>query len=94
MTDILDELHATIVDRKRFPRPGSYTNRLLDEGRSRIAQKVGEEAVEVVVAALSQTSKQQIEETCDLLYHLLVLMADLDITLADVFAELERRHRK
>jgi len=94
MTDILDELHATIVDRKRSPRPGSYTNRLLDEGRSRLAQKVGEEAVEVIVAALSQTTKQQIEEMCDLLYHLLVLMADLDITLADVFAELERRHRK
>lgn len=94
MTDILDELYATVVDRKRHPRPGSYTNRLLDEGRPRVAQKVGEEAVEVVVAALSQSRQRQVEEICDLLYHLLVLMADLDITLEDVFSELEYRHRK
>ncbi|MGQ9909059.1 MAG: phosphoribosyl-ATP diphosphatase [Candidatus Flexifilum sp.] len=94
MTDILDELYATVVDRKLHPRPGSYTNRLLDEGRSRVAQKVGEEAVEVVVAALSQSKQRQVEEMCDLLYHLMVLMADLDITLSDVFSELEYRHRK
>lgn len=94
MTDILDELYATVVDRKLHPRPGSYTNRLLDEGRSRVAQKVGEEAVEVVVAALSQSKQRQVEEMCDLFYHLLVLMADLDITLSDVFSELEYRHRK
>jgi len=93
MTDILDELHATILDRKLNPRSGSYTNRLLDEGRPRLAQKIGEEAVEVVVAALSQNRPEQIEEICDLFYHTLVLMTDLDITLADVFAELERRHK-
>lgn len=93
MTDILDELHATIQDRKRNPRPGSYTNRLLEEGRPRLAQKVGEEAVEVVVAALSQSRPEQVGEICDLFYHTLVLMSDLDITLADIFAELERRHK-
>lgn len=94
MPDILDELQATIADRKRSPKPGSYTNRLFDEGRTKIAQKVGEEATEVIVAALGQSRQEQIGEMCDLLYHLLVLMADLDISLYDVFAELERRHRK
>ncbi|MDK3161671.1 phosphoribosyl-ATP diphosphatase [Kamptonema cortianum] len=93
MPDILDELQATINERKRNPKPGSYTNRLLDEGLNRIAQKVGEEAVEVVVSALGQEREQQIGELCDLFYHSLVLMAALDITIYDVFAELERRHK-
>lgn len=93
MPDILDELQATIAERKRNPKPGSYTNRLLDEGRNRIAQKVGEEAVEVVVAALGQGREAQVGELCDLFYHSLVLMASLDITLYDVFSELERRHK-
>jgi phosphoribosyl-ATP pyrophosphohydrolase len=94
MPDILDELQATIADRKRNPKPGSYTNRLFDEGRSRMAQKVGEEAVEVVVAALSQQREDQINELCDLMYHTLVLMTELDISLYDVFALLEKRHKK
>lgn len=93
MPDILDELQATISERKRNPKAGSYTNRLLDEGLNRIAQKVGEEAVEVVVAALGQSREEQVGEMCDLFYHTLVLMASLDITLYDVFAELERRHK-
>lgn len=93
MPDILDELQATISERKRNPKPGSYTNRLFDEGLPRIAQKVGEEAVEVVVASLSQSREAQVGEMCDLMYHTLVLMASLDITLYDVFAELERRHK-
>jgi len=94
MPDILDELQAIIAERKKNPRTGSYTNRLLDEGRARIAQKVGEEATEVVVAALAQGRKEQIGEMCDLLYHLLVLMAELDISMYDVFEELEHRHKK
>lgn len=94
MADILDELQAIIADRKRNPKSGSYTNRLFDEGPSRIAQKVGEEAVEVVVAALTQGREEQINEFCDLFYHTLVLMTQLDISLYDVFAELEKRHKK
>ena len=94
MPDILDELQAIINDRKRNPKAGSYTNRLFDEGTSRIAQKVGEEAVEVVVAALTHEREAQINEFCDLFYHTIVLMTHLDITLYDVFAELEKRHKK
>jgi phosphoribosyl-ATP pyrophosphohydrolase len=94
MPDILDELQAIIADRKRNPKPGSYTNKLFDEGVSKMTQKVGEEAVEVIVAALSQEREQQINEFCDLFYHMVVLMTELDISLYDVFAELEKRHKK
>ena len=92
MPDMLSELQALIADRKQNPKPGSYTNRLLDEGIPKIAQKVGEEAVEVIVASLSQTRDLQIGEISDLFYHTLVLMAHQGITLDDVYAELARRH--
>jgi phosphoribosyl-ATP pyrophosphohydrolase/phosphoribosyl-AMP cyclohydrolase len=92
MADMLTELQAIIHDRQQNPKPGSYTNQLLDEGISRVAQKVGEEAVEVVVATLSQPRELQIGELSDLFYHTLVLMAHQGITLDDVYAELQRRH--
>lgn len=92
MPDMLTELQAIIRNRQQNPKPGSYTNQLFDEGISRIAQKVGEEATEVVVAALSQGREQQIGELSDLFYHTLVLMAHQEITLDDVYDELERRH--
>lgn len=91
---MLDRLETIIRDRKVNPRPGSYTNQLIDKGVNKIAQKVGEEAVEVIVAALGQGRAEQIAEISDLFYHILVLMAQLDITLDDVNAELERRHRR
>lgn len=92
MTDMLDQLEAIIQDRKSNPQDGSYTNHLFDRGRNKIAQKVGEEAVEVVVAALGQGKEEQVGEIADLFYHLLVLMTDLDITLDDVRAKLDVRH--
>ncbi len=93
MTDMLNELEAIIADRKANPQPDSYTNELFDKGVNKIAQKVGEEAVEVVIAALGQTRDRQIEELADMFYHTLVLMAQMDISLDDVGAELARRHR-
>ena len=92
MTDMLDQLEAIIQDRKQNPQEGSYTNLLFDKGRNKIAQKVGEEAVEVVVAALGQEREEQIGELADLFYHTLVLMADLDITLDDIRNKLDIRH--
>ncbi len=92
--DMLTYLEAVIIDRKNNPQPGSYTNSLFDEGLSRMAQKVGEEATEVVVAVLSQSKTTQINEISDLFYHTLVLMVDRGIALDDISAELERRHRK
>ena len=87
----LNNLYRTILDRKTNPKPGSYTNSLFDSGLPRIAQKVGEEATEVVVAALSQENARLVAEIADLTYHVLVLMAEKGITPEDVAGELERR---
>ncbi|MAU11005.1 MAG: phosphoribosyl-ATP diphosphatase [Anaerolineaceae bacterium] len=91
--DMLHRLETIIQDRKANPVEGSYTALLFEQGRPKIAQKVGEEATEVVVAALAQTDQERIGELSDLFYHVLVLMTDMDITLEDVFAELEKRHK-
>jgi phosphoribosyl-ATP pyrophosphohydrolase len=87
---ILDHLFALIESRRGGDRESSYTARLLDEGRERIARKVGEEAVEVVVAALSDRDRIA-AESADLLYHLLVLWADARLRPVDVWMELARR---
>jgi len=92
MIDMISQLEAIIADRKANPVSGSYTNSLLDGGIQAAAQKVGEEAVEVVIAALSQSRERQIDELADLFYHTLVLMAHQNISLDDVRAVLHRRH--
>ena len=91
---MIHELERIIRDRQEHPAAGSYTSQLFAAGPNRIAQKVGEEATEVVVAALGQGRSEQIGELSDLFYHTLVLMAQLRLSLADVETELERRHRK
>ena len=70
----------------------SYTARLAAAGTRRIAQKVGEEGVELALAAAAGESQEIIDEAADLLYHLIVLLADRDITLGQVVAALESRH--
>jgi phosphoribosyl-ATP pyrophosphohydrolase len=90
---MLLELESIVHDRWANPKEGSYTSSLFAKGLNKIAQKVGEEATEVIVAALGQGREQQIGELSDLFYHSLVLMAQLGISLEDVEAELERRHR-
>jgi phosphoribosyl-ATP pyrophosphohydrolase/phosphoribosyl-ATP pyrophosphohydrolase/phosphoribosyl-AMP cyclohydrolase len=89
--DILRELYSVILDRKEHPVEGSYTNYLFDKGTDKISKKLGEEAVEVVIAASQRDRKATIQEIADLEYHLLVLMADRGITLDDVEAELRSR---
>ena len=93
MTDILDKLITTLQDRKANPQPGSYTNSLLEAGEDEIIKKIGEEAVEIILAAKGQGNERLVEETADLLYHLLVLLVARDLTLDDVRAELARRHK-
>jgi phosphoribosyl-ATP pyrophosphohydrolase len=85
-------LFEIIEDRKKNPLEKSYTSSLFAEGLSKIAQKVGEEGTEVVVAALAQDDKRLIEEVADLTYHSLVLLSARGLTPADVIAELRRRH--
>ena len=87
-------LFDVIEERKKNPTEKSYTASLFAEGLPRIAQKVGEEGTEVVVAALSQDEQRLIEEVADLTYHTLVLLSARGLTPADVVAELKKRHRK
>ena len=93
MQDMLDTLEAIIEHRRGNPVAGSYTCELLAGGRAKIAQKVGEEAVEVVIAALSQDRDDQLNELADLTYHTLVLMSELDISLDDLRQRLSERHQ-
>jgi phosphoribosyl-ATP pyrophosphohydrolase len=94
MPDILNELYATIVDRKQNPKPESYTTSLFTAGEDEIVKKVGEEAIEVIIAVKGQTDQRLIEESADLLYHLWVTLAWRDVTPEQVMVELEKRHRK
>jgi phosphoribosyl-ATP pyrophosphohydrolase len=89
---MLYTLTELIADRKTNPVDGSYTNKLLAEGEDTILRKVGEEAVEVILAAKSQGDQRLIEEASDLIYHLLVLLTARDLSLADIETELTRRH--
>jgi phosphoribosyl-AMP cyclohydrolase / phosphoribosyl-ATP pyrophosphohydrolase len=88
---ILTRLARTIADRGRARPAGSYTAALLNAGIGRIAQKVGEEAVETVVAATSQDNTRLTSETADLFYHLLVLLEAKNVPLDRVFEELAQR---
>jgi phosphoribosyl-ATP pyrophosphohydrolase len=89
---MLNELYRIIRDRSIHPKTGSYTNQLLQQGYQRIAQKVGEEAVEVIIAVGNQGRQRIIEEVADLYYHLLVLLVDQGIELQEIETELEKRH--
>lgn len=89
----INELYQTILNRKTSPSESSYTSSLFAKGLPRIAQKVGEEGTEVVVAALAQENDRLIEEIADLTYHLLVLMAARGIEPAQVEKELEKRKK-
>jgi phosphoribosyl-ATP pyrophosphohydrolase len=90
---MLHELFEIIQDRKKKRPPGSYTVHLLDAGLDEILQKVGEEAVEVILASKGQGSQRLVEETADLLYHTLVLLSASNLTLDDVEKELRKRHQ-
>jgi phosphoribosyl-AMP cyclohydrolase / phosphoribosyl-ATP pyrophosphohydrolase len=86
-------LWRTISERAQSRPEGSYTTKLLDEGTPACAQKVGEEAVEVVRAALVESDERLVEESADLIYHLYVLLASRGVDIAAVEAELARRAR-
>ncbi|MDO5696191.1 MAG: phosphoribosyl-ATP diphosphatase [Eubacteriales bacterium] len=90
----IDALYAMTAERKVHPREGSYTNYLFDKGLEKILKKVGEEATEVILAAMKSDREELINEMGDLLYHLVVLMAEAGISPADVDEELARRARK
>ena len=91
LSDILRREQAVIIDRKKNPEEGSYTNYLFDKGEDKILKKVGEEAAEVVIAGKNRDKNEIKYETADLLYHLSVMLVDNDMTWEDIFEEIENR---
>lgn len=89
--DAFDRLEAAIRARRDADPADSYVASLHARGRARIAQKLGEEAVETVIAAMGADPAKIVPEAADLLFHLCVLLADAGLSLADVRAELDRR---
>jgi phosphoribosyl-ATP pyrophosphohydrolase len=91
MAETLSRLE-TVICARRLGDPGtSYVARLTAKGRIKIAQKLGEEAVETVIAAVAQDPAALTSEAADLIFHLAILLADADLSFDDVFAELDRR---
>ena len=88
---VLERLFAVIESRRGDDASVSYTARLLADGRAKIARKTGEEALEVVIAALGEGKEKVAAESADLLYHLLVLWADSGVKPQDIWTELARR---
>lgn len=89
--NFLDNLYATIEDRAKNPKEGSYTNYLIDKGMNKILKKVGEEASETIIACKDNSKEETTFEVADLMYHLTVMMQQLGITWNDVKEELEKR---
>jgi len=87
------ELEGIIADRYENPVEGSYVNKLREKGLNKIAQKVGEEAVETVIAALAETEVDMINESSDLVFHLLVLLREKGLSLETIAKNLEQRHK-
>lgn len=88
----LAELESVIAQRIAETPEGSYTARIWSQGKTRMAQKVGEEGVEVALAAVTQPNDRLVSESADLLYHLALLLKSRDLSLAEVVRELEQRH--
>lgn len=94
MIDTLSGLYDIILDRKENPQEESYTCYLFSKGEDKILKKVGEESAEVIIAAKNHQNEDTSNEICDLMYHLLVLMAQQNIPLEDVEKILEQRRQK
>ena len=88
----IGKLETIVQERLKNPSDESYTAKLAAEGTKRIAQKVGEEGVELALAATSGNREETIDEAADLVYHMIVLLADQGLCLEDVAMRLELRH--
>ncbi len=91
--DFLYELERLLIERKRELPDGSYTTELFKEGIDKIAQKVGEEAVETIIASKNSDDSEVIYESADMIYHLLVLLVQRGISLDTVIQELMNRRK-
>ncbi len=93
-TEFLYYLEEVIGDRRDFPQEGSYTNHLFSRGINKIAQKVGEEAVELIIESKDDNTDLFLGEAADLMYHFLVLLTQKNVHLADVVEVLKGRHSR
>ena len=91
MPDALFRLEQTIRERRRADPSSSYVAKLTARGRAKIAQKLGEEAVETVIAAIADDRDEVVKEGADLMFHFAVLLGDMNLSLDDIRAELDRR---
>ena len=94
MTDVMKELYDIALERKANPQDGSYTCYLFSKGLDKILKKVGEESAETIIAAKNGVQEETVGEICDLLYHLIVMMAEAGIPMEAVEEELTRRRAK
>lgn len=94
MDNTLQKLYDVILDRKASPQEGSYTCYLFEKGLDKILKKVGEESAETIIAAKNGVQSDTVGEISDLIYHLLVMMAEENIPLTAVMEELDRRSLK
>jgi len=91
--DILDDIYEIVMGRKREMPEDSYTTYLFKKGLDKILKKVGEESAEVIIGAKNRSKEEVVYEVGDLLYHLMVLLAEQDIKPAEVYAELGKRRK-
>ena len=91
LSDVMSVDQAVIIDRKKNPEAGSYTNYLFDKGEDKILKKVGEEAAEVVIAGKNRDKDEIAYETADLIYHLTVMLVDNGMTWDDIYREMKNR---
>lgn len=91
---ILKDMYEVILDRKQNPMEGSYTCYLFEKGLDKILKKVGEESAETIIAAKNDVPEDTVGEINDLFYHVLVMMAELNIPLEDVLKEMQQRSLK
>ena len=92
--NVLRGLYQGVLDRRAHPQEGSYTCYLFDKGLDKILKKVGEECAETIIAAKNDVPADTVGEISDLIYHVMVMMAEKGIPLDDVLSELDRRAQK
>ena len=92
--EIIDTLFSIINERKKTKKKGSYTAFLFNKGINKIAQKVSEETAETVIEAIRGKKKLAVQESCDLLYHLIVMWSKLGINPNEIWNELDKRMKK
>lgn len=91
--EVLEDLYSLIKERKNNPKEGSYTNYLFEKGLDKILKKVGEETSEVIIGAKNKNKEELVYEISDLIYHILVLMVNEDVTIEDIKNQLEKRKK-